>query len=100
MNTIHILVTYVVLQRVFGHIATTVFYEISKHFLFTIWSGLCLTGTMSYNYLKNNNKQKECVGFDDMESDEYISDAESFDSEDFYIDSEEEEEYLKICKKK
>ena len=83
MNYLHMVVSYIILHRAFGHATTALFYEISKYLLYISYCGVCLTLTTSYNYLfKQTNNQIE-----------YKSIQPEFDNIDFEID---EEDYIFI----
>ena len=81
MNYLHFAVTYIILQRIFGHITKTVLYEIMKYILYISYCGVCLTLSTGCSYLKPKEIKKEL---------EEKKDIGDYDSDDFEINSEDE----------
>ena len=85
MNLIHFMVSYIVLQRAVGHVATSAAYELSKYLLYTSYCGVCLTLTTGYSYLFRRPLQLEPLT--------------RLDSIDFEVDYDKENDFVLIINK-
>ena len=84
MSYLHYVVSYVILQRAFGHMTATLAYEFTKYFLYISYCSVCVTLSTGYAYLFTNNQE------------EYL--LTRLDSIDFEVDSDKEEDYVLIRK--
>ena len=97
MNYLHFLVTYIILHRIFGHFATTILFEIMKHIMFITYGSICLTLTSGYTYL-TKGRQSETQKYIEEYRKEYI--CAPLDDDDFYISSDEENDFIIVNNKK
>ena len=83
MSYIHYVVSYVILQRAFGHMTTTLAYEFTKYFLYISYCSVCVTLSTGYSYIFKNNQEQQPL-------------LTRLDSIDFEVDSDKEEDYVII----
>jgi hypothetical protein len=85
MNFLHIAVTYLVLQKATGHVATTLIYELSKYLVYVSYCSVCVTLTTGYSYIFKNQTQ--------------IEPLTRLDSIDFEVDSDKEDDFILVINK-